>query len=236
VIEKNDERNTRPKGHHVTATRTLPDHATCATHQGYTLSCADYEELLAESKGGCFICGFPASRMPQRKLYIDHEGWTWAVRGLLCISCNSGLGNYHHPTPAGADEYLANAWYLRKLAERGLPLKPEEPTIGTIVRDHIGIHWHHGDGGWTPLQGIQRTRTWTQMLALCGPLNMEVIQVWDGAAPLDLGPRARRPPTKGALERRIGAAVDLLAGRDWRAEDLEVVTAAIATLTGGAST
>jgi hypothetical protein len=158
----------------VTLTRTLPDHGRCDTHEHYLLSCADYEELLAESSGGCQICGFPAARMPQQKLYIDHDGYLWAVRGLLCISCNSGLGNYHHPTPAGADRYLANAWHLRKAAHLGVSLtRHAEPGPDVVLVDHRDVRWStSGDGRWWPDRGYRRYRSWDQLYRRCGPLRL----------------------------------------------------------------
>jgi hypothetical protein len=224
--------------------RTLPEHATCATHEHYLLSCADYEELLAESGGGCQICNFPADQMPQKRLYIDHDGHLWAVRGLLCIRCNSGLGDYRHPTPDGAEEFLANAWYLRKLAERGLTLDAPEPPPGSVVRDYRGAHWHRsltrsGSEHWAPIRGaIRRSRTWDQMYRLCGPLSMRVVGTWDGEDwdalyrdfPPDPGPA--KPPGRAALERRIAKALELVRGREWHPREHEAVEALISTLTG----
>lgn len=163
----------------MTEGRTLPSHATCTTHEHYLLSCADYEELLSESDGGCQICAFPAAKMPQQKLYIDHDGWLWAVRGLLCISCNSAIGNHEFRKrpwgrPPGAAEFLANAWYLRKAAERGIDLtNRSEPPPGTAMEDHRGIRWtSSGNGIWWPDRGYRRYRTWAQMYEHCGPLRM----------------------------------------------------------------
>jgi hypothetical protein len=166
----------------VANSRTLPDHATCATHEHYLLNCVDYEELLAESRGGCQICSFPAAQMPQQKLYIDHQGYEWAVRGLLCISCNSGIGNHDFQRgqwgrPDGASEYLANAWFLRKAAERGIDLADRsEPPAGTVTEDHKGIRWTtSGDGHWWPDRGHHRYRTWDQMYRHCGPLRLRTV-------------------------------------------------------------
>lgn len=53
--------------------------------------------LMLESQGGaCAICGGPPPL--GRNLYIDHDHLTGKVRGLLCHSCNSGLGMFKdHP-------------------------------------------------------------------------------------------------------------------------------------------
>jgi hypothetical protein len=224
----------------VTAIRTLPEHATCTTHEHYLLSCADYEELLGESGGKCQICGFPASAMPQKRLYIDHEGHLWGVRGLLCIRCNSALGDWRQGMPDGTDDYLANSWYVRKLAERGLSLEDPEPAVGSIVQDYRGTYWHHADDDrWTSLRSaVTRSRTWEQMCRLCGPLCMRVVCTWDGRDWLALdndlprGPRAQPPPTRAVLGRRVTNALALVESHEWCPKEQEAVSALITALTG----
>ena len=53
-----------------------------------------YDELFIKQNGCCAICG--TDKMPghMKNLAIDHEHETGIVRGLLCISCNAGLGNF----------------------------------------------------------------------------------------------------------------------------------------------
>jgi len=48
-----------------------------------------YAAQLEKQGGGCAICG---ARPKSRRLNIDHEHGTGAVRGLLCPRCNRGLG------------------------------------------------------------------------------------------------------------------------------------------------
>jgi hypothetical protein len=50
-----------------------------------------YEAVLAEQGGGCAICGRRA-KAGGRRLNIDHDHVTGAVRGVLCASCNRGIG------------------------------------------------------------------------------------------------------------------------------------------------
>ena len=59
----------------------------------YGLSVGDYEALVATQGGRCAICG---SSDPGRNevLHVDHDHDTGAVRGLLCFSCNIGLGSF----------------------------------------------------------------------------------------------------------------------------------------------
>jgi hypothetical protein len=64
----------------------------------YGMSLLDYEEMLNEQKGVCAICQQPeVTRAPsgeKRALAVDHDHLTGRVRGLLCRSCNTGLGQF----------------------------------------------------------------------------------------------------------------------------------------------
>lgn len=55
----------------------------------YGLSVAEYESLLVSQKNQCLICGNEMVRP-----HIDHCHSTGKVRGLLCMSCNTGLGMF----------------------------------------------------------------------------------------------------------------------------------------------
>jgi hypothetical protein len=82
--------------------------ATRATHlTKYGITVAEYETMLAEQCGVCWICG----GMPRaRRLAVDHEHESQAVRGLLCHECNIGLGNF-----SDSEELLTRAIeYLRR--------------------------------------------------------------------------------------------------------------------------
>lgn len=61
----------------------------------YGLTIEDYQRMLAEQGGGCAICGQAAgSYRNQDFLCVDHNHETGQVRGLLCGSCNDGLGRF----------------------------------------------------------------------------------------------------------------------------------------------
>ena len=59
----------------------------------YGITPERYEELLQEQGHRCKICGVHDSETPwPHKLVIDHCHNTKVVRGLLCSSCNRGIG------------------------------------------------------------------------------------------------------------------------------------------------
>lgn len=58
------------------------------TARRYKLSDAEYALLVEQSGGSCAICGLP------EKLVVDHCHSTGIVRGLICGSCNKGLGGF----------------------------------------------------------------------------------------------------------------------------------------------
>ena len=54
----------------------------------YGLTPQQYDDMVAEQAGSCAICG---SR-PGGRLFVDHDHATGQVRELLCLQCNSALG------------------------------------------------------------------------------------------------------------------------------------------------
>ena len=55
----------------------------------YGLTLAQYHGLLESQAGACAICH---RNTGTRALHIDHDHSTGKVRGLLCNSCNRGIG------------------------------------------------------------------------------------------------------------------------------------------------
>ena len=53
----------------------------------YGLTVDQFNEIVASQNGTCPICG----KKP-KKFHVDHDHATGAVRGLLCLKCNSGMG------------------------------------------------------------------------------------------------------------------------------------------------
>ena len=61
----------------------------------YGIGHADYERMLEEQGGGCAICGSSKPNGNSRRwLHVDHCHETGLVRGVLCSTCNSGLGSF----------------------------------------------------------------------------------------------------------------------------------------------
>lgn len=57
--------------------------------RNYGIDVADYDRMLEEQGGGCYICG---KKPEKRALDIDHDHKTGKVRGLLCSNHNRGIG------------------------------------------------------------------------------------------------------------------------------------------------
>lgn len=60
----------------------------------YGITVEEYDRLLVEQDGGCAICHAGEPGSGRASFAVDHDHVTGAVRGLLCLSCNSGLGQF----------------------------------------------------------------------------------------------------------------------------------------------
>ena len=60
----------------------------------YGLTLDDYHVMLEAQRGGCAICAAPEP--DGQSLHVDHDHDTGAVRGLLCFTCNAGIGMFDH--------------------------------------------------------------------------------------------------------------------------------------------
>jgi len=61
--------------------------------QKYKLTPEDYYQMLKGQNGCCAICGTADPGAKRSYFCIDHCHHTGEVRGLLCSSCNIGIGN-----------------------------------------------------------------------------------------------------------------------------------------------
>lgn len=64
-----------------------------ALQKKYGITLEDYNKMFAEQNGCCAMCGRHQSEF-KRALAVDHNHITGAVRGLLCMRCNTTLGSY----------------------------------------------------------------------------------------------------------------------------------------------
>lgn len=84
--------------------RTSEDYRQLNLRWRYGMTVADYEKLLAAHRGVCGIC--KATCKSGKRLAIDHDHKTNKIRGLLCTSCNLGIGHFTLKTLRRTIEYL----------------------------------------------------------------------------------------------------------------------------------
>lgn len=63
----------------------------------YGISLGEYEELMRRQNGCCAICKRADgdernNNNGSKRLSVDHDHKTGAIRGLLCTMCNQGIG------------------------------------------------------------------------------------------------------------------------------------------------
>lgn len=58
----------------------------------FGLSANDYESMLVKQNGNCAICQHPPLEV---SLAVDHCHKTNKIRGLLCLRCNRGIGQFY---------------------------------------------------------------------------------------------------------------------------------------------
>ncbi len=57
----------------------------------YNLPLEKYNKMFEEQNGCCAICNGHQSTF-KKALHVDHDHETGKIRGLLCNSCNKGIG------------------------------------------------------------------------------------------------------------------------------------------------
>jgi hypothetical protein len=62
----------------------------------YGITAAQFSQMLSDQGGVCAICQTPDWPAPsgQAGPHVDHDHVTGKVRGILCQSCNHGLGKF----------------------------------------------------------------------------------------------------------------------------------------------
>lgn len=77
----------------------------------YKITVEDYDALLAKQGGVCAICSADTPGTSHGFWHVDHCHTGGQVRGLLCSTCNTGLGSFYDQpsTLRRAAEYLEAA-------------------------------------------------------------------------------------------------------------------------------
>lgn len=57
----------------------------------FGITVEEYDALFVKQNGRCAICRTEPGE--ERRLAVDHDHRTGEVRGLLCMSCNTGIGH-----------------------------------------------------------------------------------------------------------------------------------------------
>lgn len=58
----------------------------------YEISADEVDEMLESQNGRCAICGEKPDRLAS--MHVDHDHEHGHLRGLLCLNCNQGLGQF----------------------------------------------------------------------------------------------------------------------------------------------
>lgn len=77
--------------HPVEAARHKRNHQLLRT---YGITLAEYEQMIRDQRGMCAICKTDLLDLPNDTPHVDHDHVHGHVRGILCFSCNSGLGSF----------------------------------------------------------------------------------------------------------------------------------------------
>ena len=90
----------------------------------HDISLETYHDMLVEQDNKCMICKRPETRKSSQsnditRLCVDHCHETGIVRGLLCHSCNTGLGKFEDNIPRMVDaiEYLISSYEKHQTTE-----------------------------------------------------------------------------------------------------------------------
>ena len=60
----------------------------------YGATLEEYNKLMRRAKNKCEVCEKRSGKLRQQKLNLDHNHATKKLRGILCGSCNRGLGYF----------------------------------------------------------------------------------------------------------------------------------------------
>jgi NMD protein affecting ribosome stability and mRNA decay len=61
----------------------------------YGLTLEDWNMMFEEQGGVCAICKSPDPKGHHGRFHVDHDHVTGKIRGLLCDTCNRGIGMFY---------------------------------------------------------------------------------------------------------------------------------------------
>ena len=88
--EYKEKKNTYRKKYAMKPEKKIADYKTYLLRT-YGITLEQYNQMLEEQEGKCKICGKHHSESKKR-MAVDHNHETGAIRGLLCTNCNTGIG------------------------------------------------------------------------------------------------------------------------------------------------
>ena len=92
----------------------------------YDLTPEEYDLKVTAQAGRCAIC----HELPKGRLNVDHDHISGTIRGLLCSSCNTGLG--HFQDMEARLEQAAS--YLRSWRVQSVSRAPGDDWLGSDPR------------------------------------------------------------------------------------------------------
>lgn len=124
--------------------------ATAWLYRNYSITLKDYKDIYISQNGECAICGFSGyttntARSLTMPLVIDHNHTTGKVRGLLCHTCNTALGQLNDSIDVlhNAINYLQQPDKVFTTDTSKLVQRPSrdysvpDDTILSILVDHL---------------------------------------------------------------------------------------------------
>lgn len=131
----------------------ISGHGQCQTHRRYDLTCAEIGELVEITGNRCQLCEATSDGKRWRMLFIDHDhslGY-WAVRGLLCSSCNTFIGGARKSEAI----FPARPWHEVLMERAGRPKHMPQPQVGgTVVSASNGHVYWRGMDRWHRMNGV----------------------------------------------------------------------------------
>ena len=98
----------------------------------FGLTPKDYENLLKVQDYKCAICESPLTFV-KNSAVVDHCHGTNKIRGILCRSCNTGLGAFKDEK-----SFLAKAiYYLERPIAVGIAERQETVSQYDVLREHF---------------------------------------------------------------------------------------------------